>query len=219
MDTADACHERGIQTVAVTAGYIGTRGAARVLRQDGRRQRRPQGLHRRVLRQALRRAPAAGARHARLSQARDRRLVRDHHAAHSRARTTPTPRSRPSQQWIVRELGPDVPLHFTAFHPDYKMTDIAADAAGDAGRARARSRMARGPALRLHRQRARPRRAARRSAPAAASRVIVRDWYEILTYAVTPEGHCRHCDAQLPGRYDALKRPWGRKRVAVRIAA
>ena len=27
-------------------------------------------------------------------------------------------------EWIVRELGPDVPLHFTAFHPDYKMTDL-----------------------------------------------------------------------------------------------
>ena len=58
------------------------RGAARVLREDGRGQRRPQGLHRRVLREALRRAPAAGARHARLSEARDGRLVRDHHAAH-----------------------------------------------------------------------------------------------------------------------------------------
>ena len=29
-------------------------------------------------------------------------------------------------------LGPDVPLHFTAFHPDYKMLDRAADAARDA---------------------------------------------------------------------------------------
>ena len=57
------------------------RRAARVLREDGRRQRRPQGLHRRVLREALRRASAAGARHARLSEARDRRLVRDHDAA------------------------------------------------------------------------------------------------------------------------------------------
>ena len=45
--------------------------------------------------------------------------------------------------WIARaSSGPDVPLHFTAFHPDYKMTDIAADAAGDAD-ARARDRAAR----------------------------------------------------------------------------
>ncbi len=60
------------------------RAAARVLRQDGRGQRRPQGLHRRLLLQADRRPPAAGARHADLPEARDRRLVRDHHAADPR---------------------------------------------------------------------------------------------------------------------------------------
>ena len=26
-------------------------------------------------------------------------------------------------QWVARELGPDVPLHFTAFHPDYRMLE------------------------------------------------------------------------------------------------
>ncbi len=57
------------------------RGARRVLREDGCRQRRSQRLHRRVLREALRRPLAAGARHARLSEARDRCLVRDHHPA------------------------------------------------------------------------------------------------------------------------------------------
>ena len=56
MDVADACHALGIKTVAVTAGYIGVGCAARVLREDGRRERRPQGVHRRVLLEALRRA-------------------------------------------------------------------------------------------------------------------------------------------------------------------
>ena len=72
------------------------RRAARVLREDGRRQRRPQGLHRRVLREALRRASAAGARHARLPGARDGRLVRDHHAAD------------PGQERLRRGAGGDV---------------------------------------------------------------------------------------------------------------
>ena len=27
-------------------------------------------------------------------------------------------------QWVVKNLGPDVPMHFTAFHPDYKMMDV-----------------------------------------------------------------------------------------------
>ena len=53
--------------------------------------------------------------------------------------------------------------------------------------------------------------------PGCAKPLIVRDWYEILSYAVTSEGCCRHCGVALPGRYDAFERPWGRKRVPVRI--
>jgi pyruvate formate lyase activating enzyme len=26
-------------------------------------------------------------------------------------------------RWVVEQLGPDVPMHFTAFHPDWRMTD------------------------------------------------------------------------------------------------
>jgi pyruvate formate lyase activating enzyme len=55
--------------------------------------------------------------------------------------------------WVARELGPDVPLHFTAFHPDWKMRRPAADAAVDADPGAAH-RPRRRPALRLHRQRA-----------------------------------------------------------------
>jgi pyruvate formate lyase activating enzyme len=49
--------------------------------------------------------------------------------------------------------------------------------------------------------------------------VIVRDWYEILDYALTPEGRCQHCNAQLPGRYERFERAWGRKRVPMHIHA
>ncbi len=57
---------------------------------------------------------------------------------------------------MADRLGPDVPLHFTAFHPDYKMRDIAAHPAGDA-HPRPRARAAQRPALRLHGQRPRHR--------------------------------------------------------------
>jgi pyruvate formate lyase activating enzyme len=46
IDTALACRAQGIRNVAVTAGYIHPEPAPRILRGDGRRQRRPQGLHR-----------------------------------------------------------------------------------------------------------------------------------------------------------------------------
>ena len=56
-------------------------------------------------------------------------------------------------RWIVRELGPDVPLHFTAFHPDYKMTDYRRTPAATLTRARDIA-LAGGPSLRVHGQRA-----------------------------------------------------------------
>ena len=63
-------------------------------------------------------------------------LVRDHDAADPRARTTRDAEIEAMSRWIVRELGPDVPLHFTAFHPDYKMTDLAATPPATLTRAR-----------------------------------------------------------------------------------
>src|SRR5215207_7844308 len=73
MDIADACRARGVQSVAVTAGYM--HAAPRFLREDGCGKCGPEGVHRRVLLQALRRAPEPRARHARVPQTRDERLV------------------------------------------------------------------------------------------------------------------------------------------------
>ena len=58
-------------------------------------------------------------------------------------------------QWVVENLGADVPLHFTAFHPDWKMLDVRADAAGHAVAGSGHRAEERHP-LRLHRQRPRP---------------------------------------------------------------
>jgi len=55
--------------------------------------------------------------------------------------------------------------------------------------------------------------------PGCAKPVIVRDWYEILSYTLTLEGRCQHCDTALPGRYERFGRAWGRRRVPVHIAA
>ena len=47
--------------------------------------------------------------------------------------------------------------------------------------------------------------------------MIVRDWYEILRYEVTPDGRCKHCDAKLPGAFERFDRAWGRRRVPIAI--
>ena len=72
-------------------------------------------------------------------------------------------------KWIMRELGPDVPLHFTAFHPDYKMTDTRAHACLDAD-SRAQDRPRARACVMSIRATCTIARAARPSVPAAARR-------------------------------------------------
>ena len=112
--------ERGIKAIAVTAGYIEPAAAARPLRAHGRRERRPQGVHRRVLPQGLRRAAGRRAGHARYLRTKPTSGSRSPRCS-SPAATTPTRRSTPRSHGSREHLGSDVPLHFTAFHPDYKM--------------------------------------------------------------------------------------------------
>jgi len=120
-------------------------------------------------------------------------------------------------KWIMRELGPDVPLHFTAFHPDYKMTDVPHTPGSTLTRAR---KIALAEGLRyVYTGNVHDREGGTTFCPGCAKPVIVRDWYEILDYSLTRDGRCKHCATPLPGRYDVFERPWGRKRVSVRINA
>jgi pyruvate formate lyase activating enzyme len=120
--------------------------------------------------------------------------------------------------WIARELGSDVPLHFTAFHPDYKMTDLRATPA--ATLTRARDIALRAGLRYVYTGNVHDRTGGTTSCPGCGAAVIVRDWHDILRYDLTPEGRCRHCDTRLPGRYGPLdgRRGHARRRVPVRLA-
>ena len=103
---------RRTQAVAVTAGYM--HDAPRlVLRQDGRGQRRPEGLHRRLL---LRSAAAGCSRCSTRSSIVRRRACGPITTLLIPGRTIPT-RAEAQCRWIKANLGPGVPLHFSAFHP------------------------------------------------------------------------------------------------------
>ena len=188
IDTADACHARGVETVAVTAGYIGA-GA----RASSSRKMDAANVDLKAFTDDFY-VKLCGAHLAPVLDTlvairpRDRRLARDHDAAdpgQERLRRRADGAVRAGSR---RELGPDVPLHFTAFHPDYKMTDVAADAAGDAAGARAASRSPRGcttstPATST------TARAAPRFCPGCGAPLIERDGYEIR--ALRPDARGR----------------------------
>ena len=118
--------------------------------------------------------------------------------------------------WFAENLGPDVPLHFTAFHPDFKMTDVPPTPPETLRRARA---IARAAGLRyvyvgnVHDEDGQTTYCARCARP-----LIGRDWYAITHYALK-DGACAHCGHPLPGRFGAapvaLRSGFRRLRVSI----
>ena len=117
----------------------------------------------------------------------------------------------------MKNLGPDVPLHFTAFHPDWKMTDIPSTPPATLRRAREIARLA---GLRyVYTGNVHDEEGGSTYCPSCENAVIVRDWYEIRSYRLTDEGACSHCGAKLGGRYQKFGKPFGSRRIPVRLSA
>jgi pyruvate formate lyase activating enzyme len=117
--------------------------------------------------------------------------------------------------WIAGELGSDVPLHFTAFHPDYKMLDRPATPPATLTRAREIAR--RNGLLHVYTGNVHDRAGGSTYCPACGERVIERDWYVIGGYHLTGDGRCRSCGTALAGVFDGPPGEWGAKRVPVRL--
>ena len=117
--------------------------------------------------------------------------------------------------WVARELGPDVPLHFTAFHPDWKMRDIPATTPETLTRAR---RIAFDAGLHhVYTGNVHDAAGGTTHCSHCGKALIVRDWYDILDYAVTADGCCPACGTALAGRYGAWSAPFGPRRIPVRL--
>ena len=119
-------------------------------------------------------------------------------------------------KWIVQNLGRDVPLHFSAFHPDWKMRDVPATPAATLRRARETALRA---GLRyVYTGNVHDEAGGTTHCPACGEAVIVRDWYEIRAYHLTDEGACAFCGHKLAGRYGKFGKPFGARRIPVRLA-
>jgi len=120
-------------------------------------------------------------------------------------------------KWIRERLGADVPLHFTAFHPDWKMRDIPATPPETLARAREIGRLA---GLRyVYTGNVHDEGGGSTYCPSCENVVIVRDWYEIPSYRLSDEGGCTFCGTKLAGHYGKFGKPFGSRRIPVRISA
>jgi pyruvate formate lyase activating enzyme len=118
--------------------------------------------------------------------------------------------------WLRQELGRAVPLHFSAFHPDYKMTDIPATPA--ATLMRARNIALRAGIDYVYTGNVHNRDGDTTFCPNCKAALIERDWYEINAYRLTADGRCSQCGTETVGRFDAKAGNFGRRRISVRIA-
>ena len=120
-------------------------------------------------------------------------------------------------RWVIDELGPDVPLHFSAFHPDWKMTDKPRTPPETLLRA---WRIAREAGIRyvytgnIHHPATQGTRC-----HGCGREVIGRDWYELGTWALDEGGRCRQCGTPCAGVFDGGPGRWGRRRQPLRLAA
>lgn len=118
-------------------------------------------------------------------------------------------------EWVVGKLGPDVPLHFSAFHPDYRMSDVPPTPQATLLRAQ---EIARAAGVR-HVYVGNTHHGEGQSSycSGCGELVIGRDWYQLLQWNLTDEGQCRNCSTVLPGVFEGTPGDWGRKRKPLRV--
>jgi pyruvate formate lyase activating enzyme len=118
--------------------------------------------------------------------------------------------------WVVDRLGADVPLHFTAFHPDFKMRDRPPTPPATLTRAR---RIAISNGVRFaYTGNVHDGDGGTTTCPSCGLVLVRRDWYVLSEYRLTDDGRCGRCGESLPGVFDGPVGDWGAKRLPVRLA-
>ncbi|MBT3068148.1 AmmeMemoRadiSam system radical SAM enzyme [Rhodoferax sp. U11-2br] len=214
MDVADACHAAGVQTVAVTAGY----------------------MHEQPRRDFYAMIDAANVdlkafsddfyiqlTGSHLQPVLDTLLYLKHETqVWLEITTLLIPGHNDSDEelaalsaWVLQELGPDVPLHFSAFHPDHKMRHVPATPPAALVRAR---HIALNTGLHhVYTGNVHHVEGDTTFCQACQAPLIVRDWYQIKSYRLRPDGRCPDCGAPLAGRFDAACGDFGRQRIPITI--
>jgi pyruvate formate lyase activating enzyme len=120
-------------------------------------------------------------------------------------------------KWVVAQLGPDVPMHFTAFHPDWKMMDRPPTPASTLKRAREIA-MASGVRYaytgNVHDEDGQS-----TYCHKCGEKLIGRDWYVLTRWHLDTEGKCKSCGTPCAGVFEERPGDWGAKRQPVRMAA
>lgn len=216
MDVADACHHHGVKTVAVTAGY----------------------MHDRPRREFYAKMDAANVdlkgftdefyvklTGSKLQPVLDTlKYLRHETDVWFEITTLLIPTKNDSEEelyrlskWVAQELGNDIPLHFTAFHPDYKLDDLPPTPPATLTRARS---IAMGEGLKyVYTGNVHDSNGGSTYCPNCSDALIVRDWHRILNYRVSSDGRCTSCNSPIAGRFEKFEKAFGPRRIPITIHA
>ncbi|MFO0915569.1 MAG: AmmeMemoRadiSam system radical SAM enzyme [Pirellulales bacterium] len=213
IDTAVACRAAGVRTVAVTAGYITPEA-------------RPDFFH--AMDAANVDLKAFTAQFYFSLTASHLQPVLDtlhwlHHESDVWLEITnliiPQENDDPSElramcDWLLAHVGDGVPVHFSAFHPDFRLRDHAPTSHETLCRAYETARAAGLKYVYVGNVHDQQRQAT--YCPGCGQAVIERDWYELGGYRLTGN-RCDRCGTEIPGRFDAQPGSWGRRRQPVQM--
>ena len=215
IDTAQACREAGIRSVAVTAGYMCPQPRAEFYRHMDAANVDLKGFTERFY------YKVCGGELAPVLETLE--YLKHETNVWFEITTLLIPGENDSDgeidqmtQWIAQRLGPDVPLHFTAFHPDWKMLDKSPTPPATLTRAR-RIALANGLHF-VYTGNVHDREGGSTWCPKCGTRVIERDWYQLGNWKLTDSGACQNCGTQIPGVFAGAPGDWGARRLGVRLA-
>lgn len=214
IDVADACHAAGLQTVAVTAGFVN----------DEPR------------REFFSHMDAANVDLKGFSEEFYATLTRSHlqpvldtltYLAHETSvwlelTTLLIPDHNDSDEelgrlaaWVATELGADVPLHFSAFHPSHHMLNVPPTPPATLTRAR---RIALDHGLHyVYTGNVHDIEGDTTRCPGCGATLMKRDWYRLLSYRLTADGRCPDCGLAIAGRFAEEPEDFGPHRIPIRI--
>jgi pyruvate formate lyase activating enzyme len=214
IDVAAACRERGVRSVAVTAGYVCEEPRAEFYSWMDAANVDLKGFT-----DSFYRKLAAG----RLEPVLDTlRYIRHETRAWLEITTLLIPGENDSATeidtmtgWIMEELGPDVPLHFTAFHPDWRMRDVPPTPPSTLRRARD---IARENGLHfVYTGNVIDRQGQSTPCPGCGTVLIGRSGYELVAWSLTDDGRCGACGRPCEGVFETRPGRWGARRRPVSI--
>jgi len=212
IDVAAACRDRGIHPVAVTAGYVLPEPRAEFYRWMDAANVDLKGFT-----DAFYQRLAAGERQPVLETL---RYVRHETDTWLEITTLLIPGANDSAAeideltgWVVSELGPDVPLHFTAFHPDWRMRDTPPTPPSTL--MKARSIALRNGVRFAYTGNVRDPRGQTTRCPGCGHLLVERAGYELGAWGLAEGGRCAACGAVCAGVFESLPGRWGGRRRPV----